>query len=435
MAAALLVLQPLQAAPIDARGGQAAAGTPPAQQPALAPPASATPESPQAAEFRAGIQAQLRGDPKGAKTHFDAAVKIDPKYVPALLGLAGLAQAQGQAAQVESYLQQAERAAPKAPEVHLARGRYLKSKGQFERAEKSFLQARELGPKLIPPLLELGDLYLAHPGRGAAALEAYRAAAALDAGNAAAQYGLGAALATTGQRNEALQAFGRAAELVPKDPAPLRATGRLQLEAKQPALALDAFDRGLARQPGFAALMLDRTDALAQLARWDDALAQLTTAEKLAGSSLQIHVKRGDVLQGAQRWEPAQASYLAAIDMAPTNPIAYNNLAWMTLERKGDAHKAVAWARKAVSLSPRSSPFHDTLGWALRAAGDAPGAQASLKQAIALEPNVAGYHLHLGQAQAEAGQPAAARASLQKAIELDPKGGSADEARRLLKGL
>ncbi len=398
------------------------------------PTAQATDESPQGRKYRAGIQALLQGNLPKAKAGFEAALKIDPRYAPALIGLAGVAQAERKPAETEQYLQRAEHAAPRSPAVYLAWGRYFIAGKQFDRAERSLLKARELDPKVMPPMLELGDLYL-HSGRVAEARKIYGEAVALDAANKFAQYGFGTAAAATGQREEALRAFETAAKLAPKDPMPLRAAGLLYLEAGAVDKALDAFDKALARQPKFMPLMLDRADALARQKRWNDALAQVDQAEKLAPNSAVVQLKMADIYQGAARWDEAEARYLEAIRLEPRSAIAFNNLAWMTVTRHGDSKKAVEWARRAVELSPGSSPFHDTLGWALRAAGDLPGAQASLQQAITLEPKVAAYHFQLGVVQGELKLPAAARASLQRALELDPQLPQADEARRLLKSL
>ena len=107
----------------------------------------------------------------------------------------------------------------------------------------------------------------------------------------------------------------------------------------------------------------------------------------------------------------------------------------MTVNRKGDAAKAVEWATRAITLSPSSSPFHDTLGWAEQFAGDMNGAAASYQRAIELEPNIAGYHYHLGVVQAELKQPDAALASLERALELDAKLPQAEEAKRLITDL
>ena len=418
----LALAAPAQASPLGADGGR------------IVGPATRG-ENPQEREHRAGIQAQIKGDIGAAKSHFEAALRIDAKFAPALVGLAGVAQAQQQPLQVEQFLARAEQAAPKAPEVHLAWGRHFLSSRQFPRAEAAFIKARELAPRTMPPLLELGEVYLRMPGRQADALRMFRDAVAIDAKSPFAQYGLGIAAAAAGQRAQAFGALEQAAQLAPKDPAPPRAIGRLHLETGDLDKALAAFDAGLARHSTFVPLMLDRSDALARLARWDDATQQLDAAAKLAPRQAEIALKLGDVHQGVGRWASAETQYLRAIELAPNNPLAYNNLAWMTVARKGDVKKAREWALKAVSLSPGSSPLHDTLGWAARADGNLAAAQTSLQRAIEIEPRVAAYHVHLGTVQAELGQATAARASLHRAIEIEPKGAQSDEARRLLKTL
>jgi tetratricopeptide (TPR) repeat protein len=396
---------------------------------ATAPASSA--DTPQDRAFREGVQAQLKGDWPGAKRGFEASLKLSPGFVPALIGLAGVAQAEGRASAAEDLLKQAERASPKSWEVHLAWGRLYLSQNAPDQAEKAFQKANAMAPKAVPPWLELGDLQLRR-GRANDALKAYRQAAALDERNKFAAYGRGVAAAAAGQRAEALLSLATAAGLAPNDPAPLRASGRIHLESGDLAKAMADFDRGLERQPKFVPLMLDRAEVLARQQRWPDAIAQVQAAEQLAPADLEVQMKLADIYQGARRWDEAEARYLKVIGLAPKLPFPYNNLAWMTVARGGDAAKAVRWARQAVALSPNSSPFHDTLGWAQRAAGDLPGATTSLQQAIKLEPGVAGYHHHLGVLQAEQKNVVAARASLKKALELDPKLPQADEVRRLL---
>lgn len=415
-AALLLGLGTATAAPLDRRGK------------------TAGDETPQSSEFRAGAQAQLQSDWAGAKAHFEAALKIAPDYVPALIGMAAVAQAEGRLPDTERYLGQAERVAPGAWEVHLAWGRYHVARNAPDPAEKALRKAHELMPKAVPPMLELADL-LMRKGRNADALAFYRKAVALDPKSKFAVYGLGVAAAATGQRAESLAAFEQAAQLAPRDPAPLRAMGRLYLEAGELDKALAEFDRALARQPKFFPLMLDRSEVLSRQQRWPEAIDQVLAAERLSPQSPEVQLKLADTYQGAGRWNDAETRYLKTIELVPKSPFAYNNLAWMTVARGGDARKAIGWAQQAVALSPRSSPFHDTLGWAHRAAGDLNNALASVQQAIKLEPNVAGYHYHLGQVQADLKNKTAARASLQKALQLDPKSPQADEIRKLLTSL
>jgi tetratricopeptide (TPR) repeat protein len=397
--------------------------------------ATKAPESPASREFRAGIQLQLKGDLAGAQARFEAALRLDPSYAPALIGLAGVARAKGNDKAAADYLQRAERASPRSADVQVAWGRYYLSRSELGPAEKYFLRAREFAPRAVPPVLELGDLYMRMPGRTNDAVRMYRMALEFDPDNRFATYGLGVALAASGSRNEAIKTLEKAAQLVTDDPAPLRAIGRMQLESGDAAAALAAFDRGLRRQPKFIPVMLDRSEALARLGRYDEAIAQVAAAEVLAPQSAEVQFRLGDIYQSAKRYPDAEKAYLKAISLAPKNPLPYNNLAWMLVVSGGDAKRAVEFAGKAVELSPRSSPLLDTLGWSQRAAGDLNAAQANLKRAIELEPNVAAYHYHLGIVQRDLKQNAAARASLQRALELDTKLPQADEVRKLLKEL
>lgn len=372
------------------------------------------------AEYRQGVQELLRDNRVGARARFNAALQADAKFVPALVGLASTAQAAGDLRLAGDYLDRAAKLDPQSPALALALGRHQLALGRLDDAAVTLQRAHQLAPSTLAPMLELGDLYLRQPGQAGQALAQFQAAITLAPDNKFAQYGLGVALAAAGQRDAALTALASASGLAPRDPAPLRLIGRLHLEAGAPDKALAAFDEGLKRQPKALALMLDRVDALAALARWEPALAQAQAAAQLAPRAVAVQLKLGDVYQATQRWAQAERSYTLASTLAPKNPVPYNNLAWMTVARRGDARQAVAWARKAVGLSPGSSPFHDTLGWALRAAGDLPGAEASLKRAVALEPKVAAYHLHLAVLADGQGQADAARAALQRALALEP---------------
>lgn len=410
------------AAPIDKQGRT------------VQPPLAAH-ESAQAKAHRAGVQAILNGKPTEAEAHFRASLESDPKFVPALLGLAALAQAANVLDETDKYLSAAEKIDPRAADVKLARGRYLMARGKLGEAEVAMKSAALAAPGKVPPLLELGDLYLRMPGRQAESLAAYRRAVEIDPKNAGAFYGLGAAAAANGRRADAIAALETAAALQPRDASAFRAIAGLQLEAGAFGKALSAIDGALARQPKLVPLMLDRADVLSRAGRSDDAIQQLQKAADAAPRSFEVRVKLGDTFVAAGKAAQAQAQYLKAIELEPKHPLAYNNLAWLTVERKGDVKMAVEWSKQAVALAPDAAAFRDTLGWALRAAGDLPAAISSLKRAVELDPKGAGYQYHLGIAQAENQNSTEARSTLNKALQLDPSLPDATKARDLLKSL
>ena len=391
------------------------------------------PESPANTEFRKGVQAQLKGKNDQAKSHFQAAIKLDDKFTPALIGLADVAQREGDRSQAERYLKQAESVAPRAAEVYLAWGRFYVGARQFDQAETSFKRARDLNPKLVAPLLELGDLYLRDASRRGDAAQSFATAVELAPDNKFAVYSFGVASAMLGRRDDALKAFEKAAALAPQDPAPLRAAGRLYLEAGAIDKALSAFDGGLKRQPKFVPLMLDRGDALARLGKWAEAINQFETALRAAPKSAEVQIKLGDAYQGALRLDDARLAYTRAIELEGNNALAYNNLAWLLVQKGGTPAKAVDAARKAVTISPNSPPFLDTLGWAQRAAGDLAGAGETLHRATDLDPKSAEFQFHYGIVLMELKRPQDARLALERA--LDPRFPKVEEAKKLLRTL
>ena len=311
-----------QALVIESNSGQRAA-------PVVADP---SPETKANEEFRKGIEASLKGEIAVARSHFLAALRLDPKFAPAMIGLADIAQKQGDLTQADNYLKQAEAIAPQTAAVHIARGRFLLAARQFDKAEFSFKQARDLSPKSITPLLELGDLYLRDTSRRNDALASFAAAVKLEPDNKYAVYSYGVALAQVGRRDDALSAFEKAAALAPRDPAPLRAAGRLHLEAGATDKALKAFDLGLKRQPKYMPLMLDRGDALAQQGKWTEAIASLPPR------CAPLRRRR----KCRSSWATPTREQNSGTKLKPPMPrpsswtkdrLAYNNLAWLLVQR------------------------------------------------------------------------------------------------------
>jgi Flp pilus assembly protein TadD len=131
----------------------------------------------------------------------------------------------------------------------------------------------------------------------------------------------------------------------------------------------------------------------------------------------------------------AIASYRKAIEIDPKQPIAYNNLAAMSVERRQDLASAERWARKAVELGPGVADFHDTLGWVLHARGNDKGALSALQKATELAPNNPEILYHLAAIRVAAGDKAKAREALEKAFDASGAFPSSAEAKKLLADL
>lgn len=381
--------------------------------------------------FVAGVRAQMRGDLFIARDHFEAALRANPRYVLAILGLAGLELQRKDFEAAEALMQRAEQIGSDRPEVAMARGRVQMARNDFEGAEQAFRRSMALAPKLLPARIDLGNLYL-RTARPKEALEVFREASGIDPRNKLVAFGLGAAAAGAGQRDEAIRALTLAAELAPADVAPWHVLGRIHLASGATDDALAAFDEGLARDPKHVPAMLGRATALARKDRLTDAINQALAAEQIAPDSPEVRLQVGDLMQAAKRWTEAETRYWRVIELQPRNAVAYNNLAWTIVARNGDAKRAVGLAEQALRLAPNVPPILDTLGWARRAAGDLPGAAAPLEHAVKAAPRVAMYHYHLGIVQSERNLADAARTALNTALSLDLPADEAAEAKRLL---
>src|SRR3984885_13254687 len=144
--------------------------------------------------------------------------------------------------------------------------------------------------------------------------------------------------------------------------------------------------------------------ALAQiyirLKRWQDASAELTSAESLAtkpDEKLYVAFLRGTLYDRQKRYDEAEAEFRKALDIAPQNATILNYLGYMLADRGVRLPEALTMIRKAVDLDPQNGAFLDSLGWVYYKLGQFALAEENLRKAnerINTDPTV---HDHLGE--------------------------------------
>ncbi|PYI87186.1 MAG: hypothetical protein DME26_06960 [Verrucomicrobia bacterium] len=134
-------------------------------------------------------------------------------------------------------------------------------------------------------------------------------------------------------------------------------------------------------------------------------------AERFAASWLKDHPKDavflshlGNTALSQGKFAAAESHYLAVVGLQPDNPVALNNLAWVTqrLSKPG----ALAYAEKATALQPNQPAFMDTLAMILGNKGELNNALEIEKKAVALQPDQPGVRLNLAKLYIKAGQGA-----------------------------
>ncbi len=392
-------------------------------------------EAPARISSRKGMAALVKGDLDTAESAFKESLRLDPKAVPSLVGLAEVMLKRSRPKEAEELLQTALETAPQHAPVYNVWGRYLYTQKKFTEAEAAFKKAISLRPQEISSYIELGDLYLNGLQKPQEAIAVYREAVALDRHHAGAHYALGLALTTTAETDQAISELKEASRLAPTNPQPFQALGRLYAARKEYQLAFDALDMALKAQPLFVQAYLERGDIFLEKGERDRALLEYQRALKISPKFADAHVKIGLVQQQNNRPDEAEQSYQLAIELDPQQAIAYNNLAWLAAERKMKLDEGLAWAEKAIQLSPQVPFFYDTLGWVYRARKEMGLAAATLEKAVAMPPLQAEILYHLGIVYMEQGKKKEAGDAFERAFTLKQAFAGAEDARQRLANL
>jgi len=123
-----------------------------------------------------GLLALEQGDDVEAFAHFRKATEIDSGYVVSLLNQAVVYLDSGAYDKALTVLEQAAKAKPDDPDVHVALGVAFRGVKRFDDAATSYNRSLELHPDYAPALYNLGVLYMDHkedPVKAKAALQTF----------------------------------------------------------------------------------------------------------------------------------------------------------------------------------------------------------------------------------------------------------------------
>ncbi|CAI9412217.1 hypothetical protein ANOBCDAF_02640 [Pleomorphomonas sp. T1.2MG-36] len=189
---------------------------------------------------------------------YEVALVRLPDHVPAMLGAAAAARANGDHARAIVFLTRADRTAPGRADIAVALGEALAATSRLSEAAAAFERARAAKPLDAGLAARLGATRLA-AGDAAGAVSAFEAALRLDPAEPRALGGLGSALAAAGRPLAAVEAFRRAGDSRPRAD---RAAALLALGDMSGGFAdLDAIATGPAwatRLPAWDGVPLDR---------------------------------------------------------------------------------------------------------------------------------------------------------------------------------
>ncbi len=383
-------------------------------------------------KIAAGAPSLSSADFAGSQSRFQEGLKFDHSDAGVLLGRAADKFSTGDPKEVEKYLRQALAAAPQKPDVYRAWGRFLAIQKRFPEAEKSFQQAVALSHHGVSAEMDLGDFYILGPHKVKQAMDSYREVLSTHPDHAGAHFAMGVALAGLGNTAEAETELQQATRLAADRPFAPQALGELYLRRQQYDKALEAFTTAVNRQADFVPAYVGKGDALWGKGDATKASAEYATAVKLAPNEPALQIKIGMLDQWFGKRQAAEQAYLAAIRLDPKAAVAYNNLAWMAVEKNTDLAQARKWAQAAVDLNPSAAAFQVTLAWTYRAAKDLGRAASILEKSAAANPQSPDILYRLGIVYSEVGKTREAAASLEKALPREKDTREADDIRKRL---
>jgi superkiller protein 3 len=409
------------------------------------------------------------------------ALDLQPDHLAAHLALGDVYLKLGDAGEARAaYLRALDQQANYAP-AHDGLGRLAETLGKDDEAEEEYRKALEINPAFADGYTHLGELYLRR-GKLQEATDLFLKAIAMKPDFSQAYVRLGVALSRQGRYDDAIAAARKSQTLAPRDPEPLLAMARIDLEMQNLKRARRSVDQALAIDPQhvYAHIMM------AELARADGDLPRAVSflEHRLESPIDEPRWKRD--LQNRLKQTRADVKTLeglqAAAAAAPTDPAAMVALArFWAMQRDhrqaadlflaAAAHVEVApeaassapdgadtWrfeaglehlaARRyaeaidlfaALAKTPPDHPLRKdalfNLGVARAGAGLDDAAAATFRDYVTTAPDDPQGQLYLGNALLRLGKRPEAQAAYAAYLERAAKGPEADQVRKLVESL
>ncbi|MDB4138100.1 tetratricopeptide repeat protein [Methylophilaceae bacterium] len=205
---------------------------------------------------------------------------------------------------------------------------------------------------------------------------------------------LGAILAKTKRKSEAVNANRRAMELAPQDAEAHSNLGAILQELGRFYEAEACFTQAIVLKPDYIEAHNNLGLCLQELGGLEEAEASHRRAIALKPDFVEAYNNLGNTLKKLGRLDEAEASYAQAIDLNPNYPEAYSNLG-IALEELGRLEEAEVSTRKSIKLKPDFSLAYYNLSRILYKLGYKDLALESAQNAHDISPELKEYELIL----------------------------------------
>ncbi len=187
------------------------------------------------------------------------------------------------------------------------------------------------------------------------------------------------------------------------------------LSFRDPARAIEFYERAIARDPKFAAAWAAIADTWLFRGRYTNhpPKEQFEHARFAAEKAIALDPALGDAHRALAsvysdhlwRWDDADREYRRALELNPNDALAHNGYSTLLLYRRR-FDETLEHSRRALELDPSSALFGISHGVALRFSGRNEEAIRHLQELLRLHAGLPPALLHLGMAQTNAGHAA-----------------------------
>jgi len=392
---------------------------------------------------------QAEGNVKSAKARFEQIVKQHKGHVKAIFALVDIAVQEGNRAEADKWLNQVREQNVGDLQVGTLLVRYWMGRGDFTKAVDIARDMKKQHPENFAALRAYGLAQLA-AGQKNNALETFNGLIEYYPDVAGAHTLLGKAYLATGDftlagrhaqqalaqlavQNGDLDKAMRIARKLQKQRPTLavgyQLEGDLQMHNKNFSAAAKIYASGFAKAPsGMLAVKHFQAEKKYRAKKADKTL--LLEWLKQNPHDVSVRLVLAQAYSEAAKKQQAISQYEKILESHPRHVATLNNLAWLLYE-VGNKN-AVSYGQKAQKLAPDNPAVNDTYGWLLLQDGESKQGLEYLQKAYEGAPDVAEIQFHYAVALERNGQAQKARGELEILLEKHGDFPQAAEARALL---
>jgi len=324
-------------------------------------------------------------DIAGARQNFERALQIDPSYLPAATGLAGLDLIEKNVAQAKKRYESVLAADPKNAAAMLAAAELSSRTGGTQEEFVGWInKAIAVKPTDVAARLALIGNYL-RVRDGKKALAAAQDALAAIPDQPDILEALGRSQAVAGDTNQALSTFAKLSNLQANSPLPYLRMAEVQAASNMKEDAIQSLRKAMQVKPDFVDARSGLVELLVGMQRQEEALAIALDLERQQPREPAGYVLEGEIHDSKKDWPKAIAAYRNGLKQAPSQQTAVK--LHVALLNAGNKAEATAFAQSWVKEHPRDVAFRANLGDRATAAKDYPAAIGHYRAALEVQPN------------------------------------------------